>query len=198
MWINCFRDYRGMKQLIIKTKGKEDANTDKFSITSSHASLRPKLKPKELVDFRNANKTGWSCSLKWFFGSHPYLWNKTKSGMFRYLADLAINQGWSDLMQSCADLTCIVLVCKISIQTWRGGFSCLKDRMLDKFQTIKIAKRFFWLNTFLPKSKSKLTENVLNHWKIIKTITNCGLQPQFYSDNHQDYWGQNQKNFSVL
>ena len=59
-----------------------------------------------------------------------------------------------------------------------GGFSCLKDRTLEKFQPIKIAERFYWLNTLLTKSKSKLTENVLNQWKIIKNITNCGLQPQ--------------------
>ena len=67
-----------------------------------------------------------------------------------------------------------------------GGFSCLKDRMLEKFQPIKIAKRFHWLNAFLTKSKPILTENVLNQWKIIKNITNCGLQPQYYSDNHQN------------
>ena len=66
-----------------------------------------------------------------------------------------------------------------------GGFSCLKDRMLEKFQPIKIAKRFYWLNAFLTKSKSILTENVLNQWKIIKNIINCGLQPQKYSDKHQ-------------
>ena len=29
------------------------------------------------------------------------------------------------------------------------GFSCLKDRMLEKFQPIQIAKRFYWLNAFL-------------------------------------------------
>ena len=44
----------------------------------------------------------------------------------------------------------------------RGGFSCLKDRMLEKFQPIKIAKRYYWLNAFLTKSKSILTEKVLN------------------------------------
>ena len=59
-----------------------------------------------------------------------------------------------------------------------GGFSCLKDGMLEKFQPIKIAERFYWLNAFLTKSKSKLTENVLNQCKIIKNITKCGLQPQ--------------------
>ena len=58
-----------------------------------------------------------------------------------------------------------------------GGFACLKDRMLEKFQPIKIAKRFYWLNAFLTKSKSILTENVLNQMKIIKHITNCGLLP---------------------
>ena len=67
-----------------------------------------------------------------------------------------------------------------------GRFSCLKTRMLEKFQPIKIAKRFYWLNAFLTKSKSVLAENVLNQWKIIKNIKNCGLQPQYYSDNHQD------------
>ena len=53
----------------------------------------------------------------------------------------------------------------------------MKDRMLEKFQPIKIAKLFYWLNAFLTKSKSILTENVLNQWKTIKKITNCGLQP---------------------
>ena len=57
--------------------------------------------------------------------------------------------------------------------------------MLEKFEPIKIAKRFYWLNAFLTKSKSILTENVLNQWKIIKNITSCVLQPQYYSDNHQ-------------
>ena len=65
----------------------------------------------------------------------------------------------------------------------------LKDRMLENFQQIKTAKRFYWLNAFLTKSKSILTENVLNQWKIIKNNTNCGLQPQYFSDNHQD-WGR--------
>ena len=32
--------------------------------------------------------------------------------------------------------------------------------MLEKFQPIKIAKRSYWLNAFLTKSKSILTENV--------------------------------------
>ena len=49
--------------------------------------------------------------------------------------------------------------------------------MLEKLQPIKIAKHFYWLNAFLTKSKSILTENVLNQWKTIKKITNCGLQP---------------------
>ena len=40
--------------------------------------------------------------------------------------------------------------------------------MLEKFQPIKIAKRSYWLNAFLTKSKSILTENVLNQRKIIK------------------------------
>ena len=39
-----------------------------------------------------------------------------------------------------------------------------------KFQPIKIAKRFYWLNAFLTKSKSVLTENVLNQLKIIEII----------------------------
>ena len=38
--------------------------------------------------------------------------------------------------------------------------------MLDKFQPIKIAKESYWLNVFLAKSKSILTENV----KIISKI----------------------------
>ena len=42
--------------------------------------------------------------------------------------------------------------------------------MLEKFQPIKIAKRFYWLNAFLTKSKSVLTENVLNQLKIIENI----------------------------
>ena len=62
----------------------------------------------------------------------------------------------------------------------------LKGRMLGKLQPIEIAKRFYWLNTFLTKSKSILTENVLFQWKIIKNITNFGLQPHYYSYNHQD------------
>ena len=66
-----------------------------------------------------------------------------------------------------------------------GGFSCLRDRLLKNFQPIKIAKRSYWLNAFLTKSKSKLSENVLNQWKVIKNITNCGVQPQNYSDKHQ-------------
>ena len=48
--------------------------------------------------------------------------------------------------------------------------------MLEKFQLIKIAKRSYWLNAFLTKSKSILTENVLNQRKIIKNKANCGLQ----------------------
>ena len=35
--------------------------------------------------------------------------------------------------------------------------------MLEKFQTIKIAKRSYWLNAFPRKPKSKLTENVLSY-----------------------------------
>ena len=31
--------------------------------------------------------------------------------------------------------------------------------MLEKFQSIKIASRSYWLNAFLAKTKSKLTEN---------------------------------------
>ena len=42
--------------------------------------------------------------------------------------------------------------------------------MLEKFQPIKIAKRFYWLNAFLTKSMSKLTENALNQWKVKKYI----------------------------
>ena len=62
----------------------------------------------------------------------------------------------------------------------------LEGPKLEKFQPIKIAKRFYWLNTFLTKSNPILTENVFNQWKIIKNITSCGLQPHYYSDNHQD------------
>ena len=62
----------------------------------------------------------------------------------------------------------------------RAGFSCSKDQMLEKSQPIKIAKRSYWLNAFLTKSKSILTENVLSQRKIIKNFTNCGLQPQYY------------------
>ena len=58
--------------------------------------------------------------------------------------------------------------------------------MLEKFQPIKIAKRSYWLNTFLTKAKSILAENVLNQRKLIKNFTNCRLQPQYYSDKHQD------------
>ena len=49
--------------------------------------------------------------------------------------------------------------------------------MHEKFQQIKIAKHFYWLNAFLTKSKSIFAENKLNQWKIIKNVTNCGLQP---------------------
>ena len=81
---------------------------------------------------------------------------------------------------------------------FRGGFLCLKDRMLEKLQPIKIAKRFNWLNVILTKSKSKLTENVLNQWKKTKNITNCGLQLHYYSDNLQYKLAQNHTNFSLL
>ena len=40
--------------------------------------------------------------------------------------------------------------------------------MLEKFQPIKIAKRSYWLNAFLTKSKSILTENILNQLKILQ------------------------------
>ena len=50
----------------------------------------------------------------------------------------------------------------------------------------KLLQRSYWLNVFLTKLKSILTEKVLNQWKKIKNITNCGLQPQYYSDKHQD------------
>ena len=59
-----------------------------------------------------------------------------------------------------------------------GGFSCLKDRMLENFQPIKIAKRFYWLNAFLTKPKSILTENVFNQWKtILKKFRIAGYNP---------------------
>ena len=62
----------------------------------------------------------------------------------------------------------------------------MKDRMLEKLQPIKIAKRSYWLNAFLTKSKSILTENVINQWKKIENITNSGLQSHSYSENHHD------------
>ena len=37
--------------------------------------------------------------------------------------------------------------------------------MLEKFQAIKTAKRFYWLNASPSKLKSILTENVLNQKK---------------------------------
>ena len=43
------------------------------------------------------------------------------------------------------------------------------------------------LNAFLTNSKSILTENILNQWKIIKKITTCLLQPQYCLDKHQDF-----------
>ena len=70
--------------------------------------------------------------------------------------------------------------------------------MLEKFQQIKIAERSYWLNASPTKSKSILTENVLNQKKIIKNITNCGLQPQYYSDKHQDLSVQVHKSLSVF
>ena len=42
----------------------------------------------------------------------------------------------------------------------REGFSYWRDRMLEKFQPIKIAKRSYWLNAFLIKLTSILRENV--------------------------------------
>ena len=56
-----------------------------------------------------------------------------------------------------------------------GGFSCfLKDGMLEKFRPIKIARRSYWLTAFLTKSKSILTENVLNQWKKMKKLQIAG------------------------
>ena len=46
--------------------------------------------------------------------------------------------------------------------------------MLEKFKPIKIAKRSYWLNAFLTKSMSILTENVLNQWKKSKTLQIAG------------------------
>ena len=60
------------------------------------------------------------------------------------------------------------------------------DRMLEKLQPIKIAKRFYWLNAFLTKSKSILTENVLNQWKTIKENYELRVTTQYYSDNYQN------------
>ena len=47
-----------------------------------------------------------------------------------------------------------------------GGFSCLKDRMLEKLQPIKIAKRFYWLNAFLKKIEVDVNR------KCIKSVEN--------------------------
>ena len=46
--------------------------------------------------------------------------------------------------------------------------------MLEKFQPIKIAKHSYWLNAFLTKSMSILTENVLNQWKKSKILQIAG------------------------
>ena len=67
-----------------------------------------------------------------------------------------------------------------------------------KFQPIKIAKRSYWLNASPTKSNSILTENVLSQKKITKNITNCGLQPQYYSYKHHDLSVQVHKSFSVF
>ena len=64
----------------------------------------------------------------------------------------------------------VYLLCSFSADFYWGGFSSLKDQMLEKFQPIKIPERFYWLNAFLTKSKSISTENVLNKWKIILKI----------------------------
>ena len=39
--------------------------------------------------------------------------------------------------------------------------------MLEKFQPIKIAKRFYWLNAFLTKSKSIFRENGIQWYKML-------------------------------
>ena len=46
--------------------------------------------------------------------------------------------------------------------------------MLEKFQPIKIAKHSYWVNAFLTKSMSILTENVLNQWKKSKILQIAG------------------------
>ena len=63
----------------------------------------------------------------------------------------------------------------------------MRDRMLEKFQPIKIAKRSYWLNGFLTKPKSILTENVLNQWKMIKNIINCGYNRNTIQINTKIY-----------
>ena len=76
--------------------------------------------------------------------------------------------------QNCDIKLCDVAAQKRTKLQIGGGFSCLKDRMLEKFQPIKIATRFYWLNAFLKKLTSILTEKVLNQRITIKNITNCG------------------------
>ena len=39
--------------------------------------------------------------------------------------------------------------------------------MLEKFEPIKIAKRFYWLNAFLTKSKSICRENGIQWYKML-------------------------------
>ena len=52
--------------------------------------------------------------------------------------------------------------------------------MLGKFQSIEIAKRSYWLKAFLTKSKSIITENVLNQWKTIKILQIAGCNRNFF------------------
>ena len=47
------------------------------------------------------------------------------------------------------------------LSVWEGSHAW-RTEMLEKFQPIKIAKRFYWLKAFLTKSKSILTKNVLS------------------------------------
>ena len=53
----------------------------------------------------------------------------------------------------------------------QGEGSHAGDRTLEKFHPLKIARRSYWLNAFLTKSKSILTGSVSNQWKIIKNVT---------------------------
>ena len=61
--------------------------------------------------------------------------------------------------------------------------------MLEKFKPIKLAKRSYWLNAFLTNSKSILTENVLNQWKIIKKFYILGVTTAILLRYYLKTWG---------